>query len=256
MLKEQRQELIIKALKAQEHVTIEQLVTSLGVSAETIRRDLITLERKSLLRRTHGGAVLDDSTTNEYSIEERLRSNKDEKMAMCHLAAQLVEDGESIGIVASTTTLSLGTMLAAKNNLTVVTNSLIIGSAIATNETNKVILTGGDLWFADQKLMGERAEKGFGQYVVDKVFFSGRGISEVHGVTEYNSRECELTRAAVRSADCVVFLNDHSKFDVAAFRKVIPVSNLDYLITDWRTDSRVISTYSGMGMRVLQAKRL
>ena len=250
MLKNERHKFIINKIREQQNVHVKELKDYLQVSDETIRRDLMELESQGLLRCVHGGAVYDSLTANEYQVEVRINNNPMEKEAICREAAKLVQDGQSLAIVASTTTLPLGKHLARKNNLTVVTNSILLGNQISSNESNHVILTAGTIWHKPQKVMGPLAAYCFRQYRVDKAFFSISGISQSAGLTEYTEDEREIIQAAIEMSRERVLLNDSTKFEVVAFCRFAGTEVLHRIVTDWHISRKELSYYTAMGIKV------
>lgn len=255
MLKSERRELIIDTLRKERSVKITELMERFGVSNETIRRDLVYLEEQGMARCVYGGAVYDFLTTNEYNYSIRIKNNQQEKLCICREAAALVNDGDSIAIGGSTTTLELGRHLARKNRLTVVTNSLYIANEIASNTLNKVILTGGVLSRDEQKMTGPDTVASFGRYFVDKAFFSAAGISEEGGLTEYSEEERGITETLIRQAKKAILLNDTSKFNVTAFYKICDTREIDEIITDWRASARDVQAYENMGITLRRANK-
>ena len=104
MLAPERHKLILSDLARDGVVSVSKLAAEIGVTEETIRRDLEKLERREALRRTHGGAVSIDETTYELSLEKRKATNVPEKQKLAIIAANLVFSGDTIFLDASTTT--------------------------------------------------------------------------------------------------------------------------------------------------------
>ena len=250
MLKNERHKLIVDRIREQQNVRVNDLKEWFRVSDETIRRDLLELEKQGLLRCVHGGAVYDSLTANEYEVEVRINNNPMEKEAICREAAKLVQDGQSLAILASTTTLPLGKYLAVKNHLTVVTNSIQIGNQISSNSSNRVILAGGSIWNKQQKTMGALTAQSFRQYRVDKAFFSVSGISRTDGLTEYTEEESEMLRAAIEMSRERILLNDSSKFDVVALCRFAGLEVLNWMITDWHITKKELAPYTELGIAV------
>lgn len=255
MLKNERLKFIVNKIREQQNVRVKDLKEYFQVSDETIRRDLMELEKQGLLRCVHGGAVYDSFTANEYEVEVRINNNPMEKEAICREAAELVQDGQSLAILASTTTLPLGKYLAAKNNLTVVTNSIQLGNQISSNMSNHVLLTAGNIWHDQQKTMGELTAYCFRRYRVDKAFFSVSGVSPSDGLTEYTEEESELLRAAIEMSRERILLNDSTKFGVVAFCRFAGIEAVHQMITDWHITKKELSYYTSMGIKVYCAAK-
>ena len=253
MLKTERQKIILELLQKEKNVKVRDLKERFEVSDETVRRDLNELEKHGVLRCVHGGAVYNSPMTHEYAVDQRIKHNQQEKEAICRRAAELVEDGSSVAIEASTTTLFLGNYLTLKNNLTVITNSIYLANTLVGNPTNRVKLVGGDLWVKDQKVMGADAEAGFVNYHVDIAFFSVSGISPDLGIFEFTEIERDLTRAVMKSAETRILLNDITKYDCKAFCKIAGIEDIDEIVTDWHVSNEMTAPYEKLGIRVHKA---
>ena len=97
MLSATREQSILQALQRDGRVAVGEIAGRLGVSAETIRRDLASLEAAGRLRRVHGGAVL-FQPDKEQPIVVRSRIKSREKAKLAGIAREMVEDGMSIFI--------------------------------------------------------------------------------------------------------------------------------------------------------------
>lgn len=250
MLKSERYQKIMELIREQQSVKVTELQALFHVSDETIRRDLAALERQGLLRCIHGGAVYDAFTAKEYHVDVRIQTNQREKEAICQEACKLIRDGESLAISASTTTLSLGPLLAKKNNLTVVTNSIVLANQISENASNEVILTGGRICREEQKTMGPQTIACFQKYYVDKALFSVSGVTLTEGLTEYSETEAELLQAVMHAGREKMLLSDVTKYSVVALHRVAQVKNLRTMVTDWHMTKKELAPYEALGIQV------
>lgn len=255
MIKNERHAKILDILRQRQNVQVKELKELFQVSDETIRRDLTALEEQGLLRCVHGGAVYDSPTSKEYHVDLRIQQNQQEKEAICRTAAKLVEDGQSVAIAASTTALPLGALLAQKNDLTVVTNSVYLANQIGENPTNSVYLVGGKLWVKDQKNMGSSAIRMFRQFRVDKCFFSVSGVSVEKGIMEYTEMELELTRAVMDCSRDKILLTDSSKYEVMALYKIADMCQINQIVTDWHVRQKDLRPYQELGIQIHRAQR-
>ncbi|MDL2253903.1 DeoR/GlpR family DNA-binding transcription regulator [Ruminococcaceae bacterium OttesenSCG-928-I18] len=251
----ERHKIIVDIVQQQQNVPINTLIELLNVSDETIRRDLIALEKKGQLRRVRGGAVYESPTTNAYDISDRIKKKQREKEEICREAAKLVQDGESIAIASSTTAMAMGKYLAQKTDLTVVTNSIFLANQMSSNQSNHVILTGGTLWNEEQHLMGTLTKLSFSQYRVDKAFISVSGITPDDGLTEYTEEEAELLKTVIKYSKSTILLLDYSKFNVIAFHKIADWDEIKEVVTDSNASKKDVEAYERMGIRVHRAQR-
>ena len=136
---------IAEVVRKHEHgiVTVAELSQLLAVSDMTIRRDLTLLERQSVLRRVHGGAVAYQQANGDKSFAYRTAHVDSQKKIIGWLASQLVRDGDCIILDAGTTTLQVAYNLICKNQLTVITNNIPVANELAQCANILIILLGG-----------------------------------------------------------------------------------------------------------------
>ena len=141
----QRQQNILNYLNDNYSITIQQAADLNHVSIATTRRDLDELGRAGLLRRTHGGAVLDDpdSISSEIIHNDKIKLMVSEKIRIAQKAAQMIADGSCIFLDSGTTTLFLAKQLKERKNLTLITNNLDIACNILLDVSSTLVVTGG-----------------------------------------------------------------------------------------------------------------
>ncbi len=229
---EERKKTILGILNRHEQVRIVELVDVLGVSGETIRRDLDRLGKENLLKKVHGGAVREKGQVIEPPFEKKSMVNAEGKQFICKAAAELVENGDIIMIGHGTTPSHMVSFLHEKKDVTIVTPSIPILMMCLDHFDGRVIFTGGELG-KDQKLTaGPIAEKMLGDLKADKAFIAAGGISAVSGVTDYDIYSANLSRIMMERADEVVILADHTKFDKTTFAHVSSLSEASIVVTD------------------------
>ncbi|PLT32705.1 DeoR/GlpR family DNA-binding transcription regulator [Bacillus sp. V5-8f] len=238
---EERKRVIVDILDRDERVRITELTNLLGVSGETIRRDLNRMDKEHLLKKVHGGAVKQRERYLEPPFEKKLMVNADGKRRICKAAAGMVEDGDIIMISHGTTTSYMVPYLAQKKHITVVTSSIHILIMCLEGFEGKVIFSGGEMG-RDQKLTaGPIAEKVMMHIKANKAFIAPGGISKNNGLTDYDLYGASLSRKMMERADEVIILADHSKFGKTTFAHISPLLESTTLVTDtilsseWRT---------------------
>src|SRR5579875_823195 len=225
MLQEQRFDLILQFLRETGSLSVHELVRRLGVSRETVRRDLKDMQDKGLLTKVHGGAVL-NKVGDEPSYAVRTATNREEKVAIAEAALGLVEDGDTLFMDSGTTTLELAHLLHNRRNLTVLTHSLPVAIALVERGV-KVYISGGLLRPDELALSGVIANQVAGNFYVDKAFIGPDGISLHHGLTAFHVEESELRRTILTKANTVIVLADHSKFGATAFTQFASIAEMD-----------------------------
>ncbi|MGA1805130.1 DeoR/GlpR family DNA-binding transcription regulator [Rhizobium sp. HT1-10] len=207
---------ILHSLRSEGRVAVAKLATTLSVSEETIRRDLAELERRSLLRRVHGGAV-PPRLDQEQPLIERGKHNMRSKARVGELAETLLSEGMSIFLDTGTTTLAFARRLVGKN-ITVTTNSidiaLLLGQSLA-----RINLTPGALRTKDNALVGYETIAYVGRYFYDMAFMGIGGCDISLGWMDYEEHESTLRQAMRGRARRRVMLADFGKFDRQAYLK-------------------------------------
>ena len=233
----ERQKMIIDLLNQTGAVSVSRLSEEMGVTEETVRRDLEKLEKQELLRRTHGGALPIDESSNELSLNKRKSTNVEEKMALAKIAANMVATGDTIFLDASTTTFYMAQEIKRmKQAVTVITNSLRVISELADCENVKLIGIGG-LVGSNQSFVGRFAENCIEKnYFANKMFFSGKGIVRNSGGLESNEQECAIKQQMMKNSTKHYFICDKSKIGRIGFIKLADIENLNGIITDAKID--------------------
>jgi DeoR/GlpR family transcriptional regulator of sugar metabolism len=234
MLAQQRQERILEAVRAHGGARVSELVTVLGVSEMTVRRDIATLAGRGLVTRVHGGATaLDGRSTDEPGFLAKSAMALVEKAAIARAAADLVQPGDSVALSAGTTTYAVAEALLGVPDLTVVTNSLPAARLLheSAREDHAVVLTGGVRTPSDA-LVGPVAVGALRGLHVDWLFLGVHGIDEQAGLTTPNLVECETDRALMACARQVVVVADSSKWRVVGLSSIAALDEVDVLIVD------------------------
>ncbi|REE67318.1 DeoR family transcriptional regulator [Paenibacillus taihuensis] len=248
-----RQDEIIKRIKAKKSVRIGELTKSLNVTRETIRRDLYELEKLGIVKKVHGGAVL-NRTCEEPPYAQRSVSRIEAKRAIAVCAADLVEDGDTLFIDLGTTALLFAGAIKHKQNITVITNSLPAAIELATSASVKIILCGGELRQGDLSLSGPIAVKTLDTFHVDKTFIGAGGITLAHGITDYHVGEADIRRQMIDRSKETIVLADYSKFNVTVFTQVCELANVRTIVTDDSMPAEEVRFYSEHGVNIMIAK--
>jgi len=253
-----RTEEILKELLRTGEVSVSDLVRQLNVSPATIRRALRSLERKGLLRRTHGGAValeplLYEQFRHVSSFQEQEKHRVLEKRRIGLAAAELVADGETIAIGAGTTTTQVARSIRHRKGLTIVTNAINIAMELSHRDDLKVMVTGGWVsgsWFA---LVGPGAIHSAGEVFVDKAFIGVDGIHAERGLTTNYPDQATIHRAMINQARRTIVVADHHKIGVLGTALICPITDIHMLITDRAAPDDALALFSAVAIEVLRA---
>lgn len=229
----ERRHLLIELLRKQPGLRVREMAEALGVSEGTIRNDLNTLEANGWLSRHHGGAVLREQAgfhNTSFSIRHQEHSN--EKLLIARRAAELVNDGDSLLLDASSTVYYLSLAIQGRQRLRVVTNGLDSARLLAKNPTNSVILIGGILNPDGSSVTSLFSEQIIRELHTQKAFVSCSGFSLERGMTEVHLDEAQLKRKAIESAAQVIALIDSSKFGKEDLTSFAGAGQIKCLFTD------------------------
>lgn len=252
----ERHRLILALLNTHQGLTTERFAEALGVSRETVRRDLIELERSGHLARVHGGAVAAGGPP-EPAYVERAALQQQQKLEIAQQAAALPLPGQTCFLDAGSTTLALARALATREGLIVITNSLDAALALACHRYHEVRLLGGRLEDDVPATYGEQTAAEIARLHVDWAFVSPVALDAVNGAMDYLWHEAMVARAMLSRARRRVLLADASKLGQASRVQICPPVEMDVLVTDLGADAQVLAALAAAGVgEVLQAPAL
>lgn len=254
MLQEQRHQMIESFIKKQKTVKASELAASMDISIDTVRRDLEALEKKGILKRVHGGAVLIQNNDNVLNklFSEREVKNLEKKQEAASLAIELIEEGQAIALNGGTTTIEVAKVLVEKfRRLTIITNDLRILSILGANKGLNVILTGGFFNPEEYTLYGKQCEEILSHFNIDIAFITVNGLSLQHGLTDFRMHEVGVIQTMMSRSKYKVVVADSSKFETSSYINICPLQDIDLIVTDRSLPSNVIEEYSKQDIRIL-----
>jgi DeoR family fructose operon transcriptional repressor len=253
MYAEERQLWIVERARAGGRVEVASLAEELGVTTETVRRDLTTLERHALLRRVHGGAIPIERLGFEPALAARDSVLTAEKERIARLAIAELPDEGSILLDAGTTTARLADALPTDRELVVLTNGLPIAMSLSVRPNITVLMLGGKVRGRTQASVDAWALQALADTFVDVAFIGTNGISPERGLTTPDTTESAVKRAMIRAARRSVVLADHTKVGQDHLSRFAELDEIDTLITDAGLDGQVADELRSRGLRVLLA---
>ncbi len=247
MLTAERKQAILAFLARDGKVVASELVTSLSVSEDTVRRDLRDLAEQGLLRRVHGGALVAGAPT--VSFAERLELGHERKSALAEAALPLLEGTRVIVLDGGTTALELARLLPTVYAGTVVTNAPPVASALASHPRAGVVLVGGRLLKDQQVAVGSATVEALHAVRADVCVLGICSIRPDVGVTTLDHEEAEVKRAMVACSDQVIALATADKLRSAGPWVVARLAEVDHLVTDG--DDELTRPYTEAGIDVV-----
>ncbi len=231
MWQEERYQRIRALLSSLQQVSTDRIVGELGVSRETVRRDLLELEAMGELRRVHGGAV---PVHSEPPIAERVHTRVKYKRAIARAAAGLVTSGQTLFLDAGSTTSMLADELAKLSGLTIITTSFDVALKVgaAGSGANELLMLGGSVGGPVCATAGDITIAEIHRYRADVALLSPVGVDAECGATSYDLREAEVARAMAANAKQRILLADFSKIGLCSRVSYCEVNRIDHLITN------------------------
>lgn len=252
LLTARRRQQIASLVEEQGTVVTEDLASSFGVSSMTIWRDLTALEAAGKLRRIHGGAMKsENASTVEPFYYSKRAINRTKKDVIAHYAAQhFVQDNDIIILEAGTTVMAMVKFLT-QRNLTIITNGLGTINEVAPLAPNVMAMCcGGILRETSWSFVGPEAIQFFQHLRARTLFLSATGLTLPEGLTDPNPLETQIKMAMAASAERVIALMDSSKFGKRSLAPVLPIDDIQAVITDAEAPHDTLDALRALGIDV------
>jgi DeoR/GlpR family transcriptional regulator of sugar metabolism len=247
---EERRQEILKRVGQQGRVSVTELSQQFGVSEVTVRNDLQALAERSLIVRTHGGAVLANPSPLVPSLAIRRLQQPAEKDRIGFAAAALVCDGDAIILDSSSTTLAIAQRLKNHHDLTLITNSLAIAQEMLDAPGVTLVMPGGTVRRETASLVGPDGVDFLHKYNVQRGFFGAHGLSIAEGLTDVSAPEAELKRALVALCRQVIAVLDATKWGRVGVASFASLSQVHQVITDAHAPAELVRQVCDLGIDI------
>lgn len=245
-----RKNKILIILKQHGSVRVAELSTLLGVTDETIRKDLDQLSQEGKLQRTHGGAVLLSEPLSLTPHLEREHTNVEHKMAIAEIALKHIQPHDTIALDGSTSVIYLAQIIP-DMPLTVLTNSMKVAFELSNREQISLIVVGGNLLRKSYSFHGPLTERVLKEYHVNKAFLSCTGLHIDRGFSDSNEAHASVKQRMIEISEFVYFLADSSKLGVKDLVQIAPIDDIDYVITDSQANAEYINKLRATGRMII-----
>lgn len=253
MLAIERQRVIQNLVQESGSVTISELTSMFGVSSETIRKDLLTLEKAGVLNRTHGGAVSAVRVGVLAPLQERKVDHLPEKRELCEYAIRCIQDGDVIAIGEGSTAMELAKLIACTfTKLTVATNGLDVFEILEKNPGLELILCGGKLDREERAFFGRATISAIEQFCFDKCFICPSGISLKYGIMDYRAEQIDVMDAYLRRSVENYVLAYSDRFEKPARMKLRDVDPGLTYITDSKLPPEIAACYEKHNIKIIK----
>ena len=250
-LGDERRRAILEALGRDGKVLAARLVDQLGVSEDTVRRDLRDLAARGLVQRVHGGAL--PPAPQPGSFADRSELCTAEKAAIARAAVAVVADARVLMLDGSTTNLALARMLPADRTGTVVTNAPAIAAALAEHPGVEVVVIGGRLDKRAQVTVGAAAVDAIRAIRADACVLGVCALHPEEGLSTDDLEEAAVKRAMIAGSADVIALATADKLRAASGHVVAPAREVTHLVAGADAPEELLAEYRALGLTVVRA---
>jgi DeoR/GlpR family transcriptional regulator of sugar metabolism len=242
---------VLRLLETRDSVHVAELAEAFSVSEVTVRSDLSALARQGLVARVRGGVRALQQGQSEVGFDLRLRLEVERKRAIGRAAAALVDEGEAVALDASTTAYYLALELREKRELVVVTNGLLVATALADAAGISVLVTGGMLRLSAMSLVGDLGTDVLRTTRINKGFLGARGLSLERGLMDLNPDEVRIKQEMADACEQVYGIFDGTKWHRSALLAFVSVDELAGIITDSSAPKSEVEAWRRAGVDVV-----
>ena len=227
-----RQLQLLEEVRQRQSASVEQLADTLGVTLQTVRRDVQRLAEQGLVMRFHGGVRMPNSTVENLAHTQRETLHAEGKARIARAVAAQVPHGCSLILNIGTTTEAIARALLHHRGLRVLTNNLNVAAILSGNPDCEVIVAGGVVRPRDRGIVGEAAVDFIRQFRVDIALIGISGIESDGTLRDFDYREVKVAQTIIEHAREVWLAADHSKFNRPAMVQLATLNQIGRLFTD------------------------
>lgn len=227
-----RQLQLVEEVRSRQSASVEQLADILGVTLQTVRRDIQKLADAGLLVRFHGGVRVPSATVENLAHTQRQVLHAEGKMRIARTIAEAIPNGCSLILNIGTTTEAVAQALLQHKGLRVITNNLNVAAILSSNADCEVIVAGGVVRTRDRGIVGEAAVDFMRQFKVDIAVIGISAIESDGSLRDFDLREVKVAQTIIGQSREVWLAADHSKFRRQAMVELARLNQIDRLFTD------------------------
>lgn len=248
----ERRDRIMMLLSSKGRAGVEEIASALGMTPQTIRKDLTALADENKVLRFHGGASLLAGI--EYTgFETRQRIAQDQKSRIGMACAGIIPHNVAVTINSGTTTAAVAHALSQHSGMRVVTDSVNIANDIRGFSGVEVMVPGGRVRSSDGSIVGHQAVEFISQFRPDFAVLGTAAIARDGSLLDYDIAEVAVARAMIAHARNVILCADSSKFDRLAPVRIASLDDVNTLVTDTRCSEALRQICQAAKVRVVEA---
>ena len=250
MFQVERREWLVNNARKNGRVDVNESAEQLGVTVETIRRDLNDLELKNLLRRVHGGAVPIEGLGYESNLEVRKQNFREEKQRISELAITKIGDAESVYWDEGFMFEMAAEMWQPQHRVTIVTNALRTAYVFSQKKNVDIIFLGGKVREQTVATADQWGPKQLEKLVIDVALIGSNGISLKNGCTTPSETVSATKAAAIKSAHKSILLALSSRWGFDSFVKFADIKDFSEAISDKDMDAQTYKQFTAAGLAI------
>ena len=245
MLTLERQDEILDILNRNKSATVEELAAELYVSGATIRRDLRSMEKQGLIKRSHGGAMPFKSSAEESAFAIREQENISAKRAIANLAVKLIKNGDAVFLDSSSTVGVTVPLLNNFNFLSVTTTGLRNAMLLSQTNNIKIYIAGGQIQNHSNSIVGTDTLTYISRIHADISLLSCSGVTATNGFTDSSIEQANLKQQMRKNSKKLAILCDSTKFGKTFLCTDFMFDDIDYFITDKTPPADILEKLAG-----------
>ncbi len=249
MLTTERKALIQRMLQRDGRFIGKAFSKEIGVSEDTIRRDLRELAGEGLLQRVHGGALPASPAMADFAARAGLASPA--KVALGRHAARLIRPGQIVFLDGGTTNVQLARALPQDLRATIVTHSPSIAVELVRHPLLDVQIIGGRLFKHSIVATGAAAADAISRIRADTYFMGVTGLHPDLGATTGDPEEAEIKRLIARQAAETIVLASHDKLGAASPYRILPLAAISTLVTEAGVAAEVLHGFHPLAVETI-----
>ena len=251
MKQENRQQAILYAVMRHGYVSIDSLSDELGVSPQTIRRDITAMDRTGMLERRPGGASCRTTTLNSSYDARQVEDLKD-KERIARAIADYIPDNCSIFLTLGTTNEIIANALLERTGLMIITNNTVAALTLNKKPDFEVVLASGYMRKSSHGLVGATTIDFVNGFQCDFLITSAGGINENNGwLVDYHNADVSVAQAMMHNANKVLFAASRGKFGRQAVVRFAPMKSVDVLFACAPVPDRLVELTSAAGVKLI-----
>lgn len=249
MQKEERFDYILDKLNKKKKVDYKSLSKEIGISEDTVRRDIEVLYKNGLLSKVSGGAVI--RTNNPLSFQDRSQHYSAAKDIIAIKAQQFIKRGQTIFMDGGTTICAIAARFPIDASFKIITNNMALLSVLAQHKNIEVTVLGGAYHKGMETNFGIQTYREVNNYMADLYFMGTCAIDQCEGITAGVSEEGEIKRAMLHNAMKTIAISNVEKLNSTFHFRVCDIEQINVLITDLPSNDARLDDFRNLGIELV-----